>query len=164
LNDEELVALIFYLSNGRIRGLTRLNKIIFLLQDEFKLDNFSFVAFKYGPWSKELDSLVNSLTKRGLIKIEKTYDLAYSFLQEKPVKILIASSQFLKIGKEVFEEIRRKDFVLATLLKRRVLSYSTVPITYLLAYIYSKYPSFMTNSIIKERIKAWKKFYGLEVD
>jgi len=57
----ELLRLLFYVTGGTVEGTTRLQKIVFLVQKELGLGGFRFIASKYGPWSKELENLVQEL-------------------------------------------------------------------------------------------------------
>ena len=147
MKGSDLLALVFYLSGGRIRGLTRLHKIVFLLQEEFGLEGYEYTPSKYGPWSRGLGENVEKLAKEGLIKVEEFKDLVYSFMQENPAKLLVASDSLLKHGREIFERIYAENRLLALEMRRRVMSYSRIPITYLLAYVYKKYPSYALNSL-----------------
>jgi uncharacterized protein YwgA len=106
--DVDLLALVFYLYGGRIKGVTRLNKIVFLLQEEFGLNGYNFSASKYGPWSGELADSIDGLEKEGLIKIEEFSDPIYSFIQENPAKIITASGSLMERGRRVFEDISAK--------------------------------------------------------
>lgn len=162
MKGSDLLALVFYLSGSRIRGLTRLHKIVFLLQEEFGLEGYEFTPSKYGPWSRGLGEDVERLTKEGLIKVEEFKDLVYSFMQENPAKLLVASDNLLDLGREVFQKIYAENRLLALEMRRRVMSYSKAPITYLLAYVYKKYPSYASNSVIGEKVESWKKIYQMK--
>ena len=141
-----MLALVFYLSGGKIKGLTKLHKVVFLLQEEFGLEGYEFTPSRYGPWSRRLAEDVEMLAKEGLIRVEEFNDLVYSFMQESPAKVLVASDSMLEHGREVFERIYGGNRLLALQMRRRVISYSKAPITYLLAYVYKKYPSYTSLS------------------
>ena len=159
----DLLALVFYLCGGRIKGVTRLNKIVFLLQEEFGLNGYSFSASKYGPWSGELADSIDELEKKGLVKIEEFSDPIYSFMQENPAKIITASDSLMGRGRRVFEDISAKNKTIGAEMRRRVRSYNSVPITYLLAYVYMKFPSFALNSAIRERVKSRRRILNVQV-
>jgi len=162
LMNVDLLALVFYLCDGRIRGVTRLNKIVFLLQEEFGLNGYNFSASKYGPWSSELADSIDELEREGLIKIEEFSDPIYSFMQENPAKIITASAALMERGKKIFEEISAKNRILAAEMRRKVRSYNSAPITYLLTYVYMKFPSFASNSAIREKVEGWRRMYRLK--
>jgi hypothetical protein len=157
----DLLALALYLSGGRVKGLTRLHKVVFLLQEEFGLEGYEFTPSKYGPWSRGLAEDVERLAKEGLIRVEEFNDLVYSFMQENPAKLLVASDSLLEHGREVFERVYAENRLLALEMRRRVRSYSRVPVTYLPAYVYKKYPSYASNSVIRGKVESWKRVYEM---
>jgi uncharacterized protein YwgA len=69
LNDEELISAIFYLAGGRVRGSTRLQKVVFLVERVLGLGGLRFEPWRYGPWSRELEELLKELEGRGLLKV-----------------------------------------------------------------------------------------------
>lgn len=154
----DLLAMLFYLADGAIVGATRLQKIVFLVQQEFGLGNFKFTASKYGPWSRELEELIQKLVDLGEINVE---ELKQEELQERPARVFRASKTFLERGKEVFRRLFEQSPGLALVLRTRVRIYVSMPITYLLAYVYRKYPEYTVQSIIRERVEEWQKYYGL---
>jgi hypothetical protein len=105
-----------------------LRKIVFLVQGEFWLRGYGFA-----PWSSGLAEDAARLVGEGLLRVEEFSDPLYGFLQESPAKLLVASKALLERGRSVFESLRARDRLLAAELLRRVRSYSSVPITYLLA-------------------------------
>ena len=149
--NRDLLALVLYLCGGKVKGITRLNKIVFLLQEEFGLNGYNFSASKYGPWSTKLVDSINELEREGLIRIEEFRDPIYSFMQENPAKIIIASEALMEQGRKVYESYAVKNRILAAEMRRRARSYNSVPITYLLAYVYMKFPCFALNSMIRNK-------------
>ena len=154
----EFLALLFYVIGGSIEGATRLQKIVFLVQKELGLGGFRFIASKYGPWSKELEDLLQELIRQGRITIKEHESREF---QERPVKVYKASESLVEQGKEAFRSLIQSNPTLALMFYTKVRAYATLPITYLLAYLYKKYPEYTTQSIIKERVKEWQKHYGL---
>lgn len=152
------LALLFYVVGGAVEGATRLQKIVFLVQKELGLGGFRFTASKYGPWSKELEDLIRELIRQGNVTIEEHEPKEF---QERPVKVYKASESLLEKGKEIFRNLFQSNPTLALTLYTRVRAYATLPITYLLAYLYRKYPEYTTHSIIRERVREWQKHYGL---
>ncbi|NVM30049.1 MAG: hypothetical protein HWN65_14495 [Candidatus Helarchaeota archaeon] len=56
--------------------ITKLQKIIFLSQSNgnekgYQTCGFSFIRYKYGPFSKSIDECINSLAESGLVKAAK---------------------------------------------------------------------------------------------
>lgn len=160
LAGKELLALLFYLAGGVIRGAARLQKMVFLVQKELGIGGFKFTASKYGPWSKELEELVLELAKRGEVTIEEHVT---SELQEQPAKVYRANEPFIEQGREIFKSLLRSNPAFALMLHKKVRVYATLPITYLLAYVYKKYPEYTVQSIIMERVRKWQKHYKLRM-
>ncbi len=163
IDKASLLAMLFYLAGGSIKGVTRLHKIVFLIQAEVGMGSFVFEPSKYGPYSQELDSMLRSLMSGGLIAVDEVFDPVYDLLKEKPAKILRALPEFLKTGEREYLKLRESDPARAVKLKLKVKAYSSIPITYLLAYIYKKYPEYSVMSVIKEKVELWRKYYGLRL-
>ena len=92
-----LLAMLFYLTDGTVKGITRLHKLVFLVQKEVGLGSFDFKPSKYGPWSPELEEDVRWLVSRGLIAVDEKQDPAYELLKERPVKIFKASHELIRL-------------------------------------------------------------------
>ena len=155
---DEVLALIFYVAGGVVEGATRLQKTVFLVQRELGLGGFRFKASRYGPWSEELEEAIQELVERGFLSVEERRPRG---LQERPAKVYKAGSHLMEQGREAFKELLRRDPALALRLYMKIRAYSALPITYLLAYVYKKYPEYTTGSIIKERVREWQRYYGL---
>lgn len=59
-------------SDGRLRGRTRFQKLIFLYQElsNSPLAKFQYFAWDYGPYSKELQAFVDLLVENGFLAEE----------------------------------------------------------------------------------------------
>jgi len=156
MENFELLAAVFYLAGGKIKGATRLHKLVFLIQQEVGLGRFQFKPSKYGPWSPDLEELVNELETQGLLKAEEVEDDKY---RERPVKIFTATQDLLEIGKTTYEKLRQVDPPTALLLHHKVYLYSRLAITYLIAYVYRRYPEYAFNSTIWDKVKEWQRIY-----
>jgi len=60
---------------GEIHGRTRLQKLIFLVQDiaateETSSSNFGFELYRYGPYSRELSTQLNVLVSKGYLRMD----------------------------------------------------------------------------------------------
>uniref|UniRef100_A0A7J3YU11 DUF4065 domain-containing protein n=1 Tax=Ignisphaera aggregans TaxID=334771 RepID=A0A7J3YU11_9CREN len=162
LNNDELISVIFYLAGGRIRGSTRLQKIVFLVKRVLDIEGFRFEPWKYGPWSYELEEFLKELEVRGMLKIHvENPDLTYEFFGESPAKIYEAAQDLIRRGEEVFKELVRSDPVKAMYVKKVVRAAVSVSLSYLVAYIYSNYPEMTMKSTIHEKVKKWRETYGL---
>ncbi|MEM2136813.1 MAG: hypothetical protein QXI93_02520 [Candidatus Methanomethylicia archaeon] len=130
LSPSEVVLFVIYCSNGVISGITRLQKIIFLLQREMGLGNFIFKPYQFGPFSMEVKYVVQSLENQGFLKVEEGSE--FSPLQEHPIKIIRLTSQGLCEAEKIMGKLDEKTFLKAQILVRYL---NRVPLTYLIAYI-----------------------------
>jgi len=155
LSNRELLAILFYVAGGVVRGATRIQKTVFLLQQELGVGSFTFVPSKYGPWSKELADALHELESSGVLNIrgEETAMGA--------VTVYRADKSFLDEGREKFRELQKRDPILAIKLSRYARIYASLPLTYLLAYVYRRYPEYTTTSEIAELVNEWQRMYGL---
>lgn len=158
LTRNELLFVVFYIARGVVEGATRLQKVVFLLQEELGLGGFIYEASRYGPWSKELEDLLQELVRRGEIVVEER---SSGQIQERLTKIYRASDHIVKRGRDIFNKLYQSNPILALRLYIKARNYLSLPITYLLAYVYKKYPEYTIQNIIKERVKEWQKFYSL---
>jgi len=155
LSNRELLAVLFYVTGGVVRGATRIQKTVFLLQQELGVGSFAFVPSKYGPWSKELADALHELESSGVLNIrgEETDTGA--------VTVYRADKSFLDEGRAKFRGLQKRDPILAMKLYRHTRIYASLPLTYLLAYVYRRYPEYTTASEIAERVSEWQRMYGL---
>jgi hypothetical protein len=163
LSNDELVSVIFYLAGGRIKGSTRLQKLVFLVERVLDIGTFKFEPWRYGPWSHELERAIKEFEKKGLIKIHIVNpDLASEFFGESPAKVYEASQDLIRNGEEAFKKLARNNIVKASYLRRLVRATLNAPLSYLIAYIYSNYPEMIIKSSISEKVKRWREAYGLK--
>lgn len=120
---------------------TRIQKTVFLVEKELKLDlGYNFIPFYFGPFSKELQDDIYKLSELGYVKI-----------REEPVEDLISG---VIVGFKKIYEIN-VTFDLSSLDKNFV-DFVTeklkMPLNSLLKYVYMKYPEYTVNSLIKDKI------------
>jgi hypothetical protein len=162
LSNRELVATIMYLAGGRVRGSTRLQKTVFLVQRKLGLGSLSFEPWKYGPWSRELEELLRELEERGLLKVRaETPDLASEFFRESPSRVYEASRELIEEGERAYARLAKAEPLKALQLKRLVAAALAAPLSYLVAYVYAKYPEMTARSSIHDKVREWMKLYGL---
>lgn len=154
--DKGLILAIINWSGGIVKGVTRLQKIVFLIQKEIGLGDFKFIPYKYGPYSKEIDDLIIELKDEGLIDISEE-DLTY-ILHESPLKILKLTKDGMREAEHFIDNLDKEVIMKAKFYTR---IYSHVALIYLIAYVYAKYPEYTTFSQIREAIRNWREIYGL---
>lgn len=141
---------------GGVRGVTRLHKIIFLAKEEGGVDiDAEFIPYYYGPWSPDVQRAINLLVEKRLVEVMESSNLHGG---GSPPKIYVLTHDGRVMLKEILNNVDRKELLKLKIIVSR---YGFMPITYLLAYIYSKYPEYSKLSIIRDKVEEWKKFYRL---
>jgi hypothetical protein len=188
LDGEDIVLLILEANERLFRkenfnGVTRLEKILFLLLKETKFegiaDFYAFKAHNFGPFSKEVYEAVDFLESCGLIAVrEKSYPSYYAGVgeasllseisasedgdEEDPVtmnakeKLFSLTTDGRKVAEIMREAVARRRPEDITELDRIMVRYSTLPLNQLIRYVYRRYPEMTGNSIHPEaqRLKS----------
>jgi DNA-binding PadR family transcriptional regulator len=164
--DDVLLLLLLALSKGgtsKVPSITRIEKLMFLLQEETgfsgKLrDKFDFRAWKFGPFSKEIYEDLDLLSTLELVDVEER-DLA-NYMEFTEQDELIESERGEPIiekvftltdrGKRVAEKLKslisEKDWSEIESLRRR---FETSSLTRLIQYVYYKYPETTEKSVLE---------------
>jgi uncharacterized protein YwgA len=80
LNNIDLLLVTFYYNDNVISGRKRLQKIICILKNKYKIDfSYQFIPYYYGPFSNSLSNTLDILIDSGLI--EETYSTNNSILK-----------------------------------------------------------------------------------
>jgi hypothetical protein len=134
LSNDELISVVFYIAGGRIKGLTRLQKTIFLVERILNIGSFNFELGKHGSWSHELERTIKGFEYRGLLRTSiASPDLASKLFGESPAIIYEASQDLIRNGEEAFRKLKESDMVKAMYLRRLVRAALIVPLSYLIA-------------------------------
>lgn len=140
---------LLYAGDGEpIEGRTRMQKLVFLMQqylderDEYSFtsEEYEFIAYDYGPFSKELYDDLDSLSEQGHIvdSEEELRDGKEKYDYEiQPTGVDVIEN---RKDKEGAQEILQ----LAEDLKSQ---YNDVLLSELIDYVYSQYPKYAENSI-----------------
>ena len=138
-----LLLLLYEAKSKLITGKTRLQKLLFLLQEEqIKLPVFTFKAYKYGPYSEEVDDTVESLSFKDFIEVDK--------------------ANFLLSGKGstiIEKKLKSKYSDLVEKARRIISSFGSLNDELLLLYVYTKYPQYTIKSEIKGEMQQIAKKY-----
>jgi uncharacterized protein YwgA len=138
LNDEEKLILFTIGSLGRapIRSKIKIQKILFLISNVFKgfQNLLEFEPHLFGPYSETLDYILESLIKLGLVKKEGS-----SFLLTDEGQTLVES---LKPKADLLAVINDFKSFLNDLSDEEIL-----------AFVYSSYPQFISESIKWDELK-----------
>lgn len=179
--DREDIVLLLLEANERLlrkpslNGITRLEKLLFLLETEGDFEGvgrfFSFVPHNFGPFSKEVYEAVEFLASCGLISVkEKSYVSPYASSDESRLLSELSEDESGEDGGEV--GITEKQFALtddgrkvADIMRRAVakkriqdieslddvvLRFGARPLSHLIRYVYRQHPAMTVKSIHPE--------------
>jgi len=160
-----------------IEGITRLQKLMFLLQQREKFspkdlvdlaEKYQYEAYKMGPYAKQLNQDLEELESAGIVVTERLdYWLPDDMdsspqtdadfdLPTRPTK-RVQSSRFLlsedlglkKIGQELWESLTPKQRKELSDFKR---FFNSLSLRQLLIFTYEKFPEYTSESTIKEHL------------
>ena len=137
LKEKIIIALINNL--GIVNGRTRLQKILFLLENEENLDShIKFEKWQYGPYSNEISRIIDSLKEKNVIL-------------ETVNNTIRGESYFYIINPEKQPEvdviIQDLDAEALVKINNVIAKFGNMPLNQLLRYVYSRYPSWTVSSI-----------------
>ncbi len=141
-----LLGLIYADQQSPVEGRTRLQKMLFIFQQEIEdklnldlADGYQFQAYDYGPFAPDLYQDLEELVSRGLVVEEKEeFDdrVKYNYKITKDGKKIVEDQIE---SKEEFDEFLTE----AELLKSQ---FNNLSLQELIDKVYSKYPQFARNS------------------
>jgi uncharacterized protein YwgA len=160
---ELLIALLYANNNERIKGTTRLIKLMFLLVKEGGFSSvekeLDFESYHYGPWSAEIYlDYPKTLEEAGIIKIEEEESMEFDVdeiysdtveLKEGKIKVFSLTEEGMKVGKNIFDKLTEEEKNKLQEIKKK---WNHASLTDLLTYIYLNYFRYTEKSKIKERI------------
>jgi len=175
-NRKDIVLLLLYASgyskgvNEPVEGVTRLQKLLFLLDKEYEISKlvpnyFNFVAFDYGPFDEVVFSDIEALVNYGLVERIKERKVTEEDLAEKRflkdyfyegeeeesdesqeqtgVDLFRLTSKGEEISKQLFESLKAETKEAFCKLKKR---FNQRSLTSLIKYVYSHYPDYAKYS------------------
>jgi len=104
---------LFYVVGGVVRGATRIQKTVFLIQLELGIGSFTFAPSKYGSWSRDLADALHGLGSLGLLHIVRE-----ETAEGVVVKVCRADKRLLDEGHTKFRQLLKLDPALAIKLYR----------------------------------------------
>lgn len=159
-----------------IFGTTRLQKLLFLLTQEYRVDrylqSYNFEAFRYGPFAKELYDDLEFLENLGLIRaqsfgpqthqeeweedvLDKNLYLSYDeeFEHEEPRgKAYRLTEKGVDKYNSLLEQLRSQNIDVSSLLSAITevkSAFGEMPLNSLISYVYSQYPEYAEQSELK---------------
>ena len=168
LDREDILLLLLSALSGcgtkqRVAGITRLEKMMFLLQQETafsgKLQNkFNFEPWKFGPFSREIYEDLDLLACLGLVEAKVQELPSYAEYTEEdrliesevdePVvqKVFTLTDRGCRVTEKLRAAISDRDWAEIGQLKKR---FEKVPLTRLIQYVYQKYPETTSKSVLE---------------
>lgn len=144
--DKKLLPLtLAYANEGEaVEGRTRFQKMIFLAQKRLEknesVENYEFIPYDYGPFSKELYDDIDELVDRGVVKErtktidgKKKYFYELSKKGQEIIRPKLRDGNFKKIERTV-EKIKSE--------------LNSMKLPKLLDKVYSKHPEYAENSVL----------------
>jgi len=149
MNRKLLPLALMHVGDGEpIEGRTRLQKLVFLMQkrleelgeDPLQSDDYEFIAYDYGPFSKELYDDIDETIARNMVE-DREEDLG-----EDKVKYDYEIQENGKqwVREQLSEEQAHRVLELAEEIKDE---YGDVSLSDLIEEVYSRYPKYAENSI-----------------
>lgn len=146
------------------RGITRLEKLVFLAIQELKptwlTEEPRFVAYNFGPFSKDVYDAVSVLSAAELIldtgaesnSTEDTWEQRH-YIDESEVSYRTRDFSLTDRGRRYYQSLlailpQNTDRMLAAFKKK----YAELPLKQLIRYVYMTYPDFAAKSVIRDEI------------
>lgn len=148
MNSEEILLplLAAKFSDDGIRGRTRLQKFVFLIQEKFGKElpgKYNFIPYDYGPFAKPLAEDMHDLREEGFIDKEEiprgsdAVEHRYKLTEKGEKELEDMLEEF-----EIDEDIQRK-------IKENIVEeWDKGSLRALLSYVYSEYPQYAENSVL----------------
>lgn len=150
----------------RIEGITRLEKLIFLLHVESGIgkvvaEDPEFEAYNFGPFSKKVYQAVETLSAAGLLEdssststsTEDVWETEEVIGAEVPDPYATRNFKLTEMGKRYYEALLKE--VSADMqqeLENFKTTFGSIPLRQLVRYVYERHPDFTHKSIIKDEI------------
>ncbi len=123
-----------------IYGRTYIQKLVFLLNKEvFKQELFSYLNYKFGPYSIEVNSELTNLVKEGLVdELEEMSKHSNNLVYKYKL-----TEMGLNEAKKSYNNLDRKT---KDLINDYIKKFADFTPTEILRYVYKKYPEVTVNS------------------
>jgi len=154
-------------ARDRINGITRLEKLLYLTERETRVsedvssEQLSFVAYDYGPFSKDVYEAVEILEESGLLREDRTIDgRTIDSMEDPDVTGAVDGDEYVERqfvltpkGKLVADLLARHHPSVIQELARIKDAYASRPLSALIRHVYRTYPESAANSKIAHRFR-----------
>jgi uncharacterized protein YwgA len=142
------LSLLYEADGHQVQGRTRIQKLVFLTQQRLNDDDlrpYRYIAYDYGPFSKDLLDSLEEYDEKGLIerRVERTWDESEKYIYELTGE-----------GKKNFKENLRESEDCEEIEQIRSVSrevigeFNKMSISKLLDYVYDEYPTYAEESVL----------------
>jgi uncharacterized protein YwgA len=160
--------------SGRIEGITRLEKLLFLLEKEgdassWMSENPGFIAYNYGPFTPKVYQAVDSLASAGILQdsASQAPDDSDTWEEREAIGTMASIGQasdssnpyvtrdfeltergwryYSALAEEVGTEVVKK---ISTIKE----DFAALPLNKLVRYVYTNYDDYTTKSVIRDRV------------
>jgi hypothetical protein len=148
---------------GSLRGITRLEKLLFLAEQETDLskqveDRFQFEPYNYGPYSKGVYDSVELLEQAELVTDERVYEgvpldeIEGASASDRELEGVERRFALTTDGREVAAFLASQHPAVASALSGIKRRYGRIPLRQLIRYVYSHYPPYAEASLIRDSV------------
>ena len=163
--------------DAEIRGITRLEKLVFLTLEEGGLKNqaqdYRYQAYELGPYSKEVIDYIEALKGAGLVEVrQEVFESHKESLdavaamgsidaagEPGSVEIYSLSPAGVTVAKTIAKDLSPRERDAIETIKKR---FNRVTLPELLRYVYKKYPKMTTKSKILDEVLGVGSRRGLK--
>lgn len=136
-----ILALLYNMSS--IKGITRLEKLLFMLKQNLtgiSQEFFTFSPEKYGPYSEEIMYAALEMKKLGLIDVSETIFKPFKSDQEEVRRMDFSLTEYgIERAKEIIKNADKNTLESIESLKK----FNGMDLKALLDYVHKKYPEFV---------------------
>ena len=149
----------------RVNGITRLEKLLFLADQESPLpgkvvEALVFKPYNFGPYSKQIYEAVDVLEDAGFVVEEKALNgrpLDLDAMEEASVdadEVEGVERRFYLTddGRTVADYLAKQHPAYEVLMTDIKTKYGNLPLRKLIQYVYRRYPAFAEASLIKDQV------------
>ncbi|GAB3676784.1 type II toxin-antitoxin system antitoxin SocA domain-containing protein [Halopiger thermotolerans] len=157
--ETDLVFLSFY-EAGDVDGLTKIQKLLFLLEQESELAeeypdlSFDFEAYDYGPFSEQVYDEIELLVNMGALEpVSPDYDISDYVDSDNSNEFAGKRFRLTEKGQKISRELSEiVDEETSQDLSDMMEHYNEMSTDEILEYVYEQYPEYARNSKIKEEV------------
>jgi len=148
----------------RLDGITRLEKLLFLADQETSIpaevtDRFEFQPYDFGPYSKAIYEAVELLEQAGLVEEDRAFQGQALDSAEEAEAISSEEREgverrfwLTEDGNDVARLLSHQHPKVASQLGQIKAQYGDLPLRRLIRYVYTKYPKYAEASKIRDEV------------